>query len=83
MDLSSFNQEVNMRRLKLFSFILMAIVLGACSSGNVKKTSSVPENTAYDFELPDQNGKVIKLSSILKKYRGAVIAFYPKDDTKK
>jgi peroxiredoxin len=42
----------------------------------------MPGETAYDFTLPDQNGKLLKLSDVMKEYRGAVLAFYPKDDTK-
>ncbi len=34
-----------------------------------------------DFTLPDQNGNMITLSHVLQKHNGAVIAFYPKDDT--
>ena len=36
---------------------------------------------APDFTLPDQNGSLVNLSAILETHRGAVIAFYPKDDT--
>jgi hypothetical protein len=72
-----------MRISKFILYIFLITFLGSCSSGNIKKTSPVADNTAYDFTLPDQNGKLIKLGDVLKKYRGAVIAFYPKDDTKK
>ncbi len=36
---------------------------------------------APDFELPDQNGKVVRLSQFLGK-SPVVLYFYPKDDTK-
>lgn len=72
-----------MRISKIIFIIFTGIILGSCSLVDVKKTSSVPGDTVYDFTLPDQNGKLIKLSNVLRDYRGAVIAFYPKDDTKK
>ena len=71
-----------MRTIKLILFVLMFSALWACSSLGVNKASYVPGETAYDFTLPDQNGKLLKLSDVVKDYRGAVIAFYPKDDTK-
>lgn len=70
-----------MRTIKLILFVLMFSALWACSSLGVK-TSYVPGENAYDFTLPDQNGKLLKLSDVMKEYRGAVLAFYPKDDTK-
>jgi len=62
--------------------VLMFSVFMACSSMDVKKTSAVQSNAALDFTLPDQNGKMVKLSEVMNDYRGAVIAFYPKDDSK-
>lgn len=67
---------------KFVVLVLMFSVLLACSSLDVKKTSDAPNRTGYDFTLPDQNGKMVKLSEVMKDYRGAVIAFYPKDDSK-
>jgi peroxiredoxin Q/BCP len=43
-------------------------------------SSTEPGSTAPDFELPDQNGKPVRLS----RFRGVnavVVYFYPKDDT--
>ncbi len=37
---------------------------------------------APDFTLPDQNGNPVTLSKVLDDHRGAVVVFYPKDDTK-
>ena len=71
-----------MRALKLLFLIFLIILLGSSASGDVNKTPPVSGTTAYDFTLPDQNGKLFKLSDVLKQYRGAVVAFYPKDDTK-
>lgn len=62
--------------------VLMLSVFLACSSMDVKKTSDVQSKAAYDFTLPDQNGKMVKLSEVMNDYHGAVIAFYPKDDSK-
>jgi peroxiredoxin len=60
----------------------MIFLLCASASADVKNTSSIPGQTAYDFTLSDQDGKLWKLSDVLKDYRGVVLAFYPKDDTK-
>jgi len=67
---------------KLILMVLMVAVLSACASMDVQKTSNAQDSAAHDFTLPDQNGKLVKLSDVLKDYRGAVIAFYPKDDSK-
>ncbi len=37
---------------------------------------------APDFTLADQNGDPVTLTEVLEDHRGAVIVFYPKDDTK-
>jgi peroxiredoxin Q/BCP len=39
-----------------------------------------PGQPAPDFELPDQNGNVVRLSQF-RGHRAVVIFFYPKDDT--
>lgn len=62
--------------------VLLVAALSACASMGVQKASNVRDSTAHDFTLPDQNGKLVKLSDVLKEYRGAVIAFYPKDFSK-
>jgi len=49
---------------------------------DVKQAPSVSGTAAPDLTLPDQDGKLITLSEVLKNYRGVVLAFYPKDDTK-
>jgi cytochrome oxidase Cu insertion factor (SCO1/SenC/PrrC family) len=74
-------QEVHMRIAKVILIVTIFAVLWACASADFKKTYT-PGDTAYDFTLPDQNGKMTKLSDALKDYRGIVLAFYPKDDTK-
>lgn len=70
-----------MRITQIILAVFMFAGLLACASVDVKKTY-VPGDTAYDFTLPNQNGKLVKLSDVLKDYRGVVLAFYPKDDTK-
>lgn len=67
---------------KLILMVVMVAALSACASIDVQKKSNAQDSTAHDFTLPDQNGKSVKLSDVLKDYRGAVIAFYPKDDSK-
>ncbi len=49
---------------------------------DVKQAPSVSGVAAPDFTLSDQDGKLITMSEVLKDYRGVVLAFYPKDDTK-
>jgi hypothetical protein len=44
-----------MRPTKLV--VLMIFLLCASASAEVKSTSSMPSQTAYDFTLPDQDGK--------------------------
>ncbi|MEE9913053.1 MAG: redoxin domain-containing protein [Deltaproteobacteria bacterium] len=67
---------------KVILMMVMAAALTACASMDVQKTTSARDSAAHDFTLPDQNGKLVKLSDVLKDYRGAVIAFYPKDDSR-
>jgi heat shock protein HslJ len=67
---------------KLIVMVVMVAALSACASTDVQKTSNAQNSTAQDFTLPDSNGKPVKLSDVLKDYRGAVIAFYPKDDSR-
>ena len=72
-----------MRDLKtLIAMVAMVAALSACASTDVQKRSNAQISTAQDFTLPDQNGKVVTLTDILKDYRGAVLAFYPKDDSR-
>jgi cytochrome oxidase Cu insertion factor (SCO1/SenC/PrrC family) len=64
----------------VIAFLLF--VLSACAGTDIQKTSDAPGQTAADFTLPDQEGKLWTLSDTLKDYRAVVLAFYPKDDTK-
>ncbi len=60
----------------------MIFTLWSCASADVKDASSMSDQTAADFTLPDQDGKLWKLSDALQDHRAVVLAFYPKDDTK-
>jgi len=71
-----------MRFGKIIFVLLMFFTLWSCASADVKDTSSASGQTAADFTLPDQDGKLWKLSDVLKDHRAVVLAFYPKDDTK-
>ncbi len=71
-----------MRMTKQMVPALMLLIISACSSTTATSDSSMIGQTTIDFSLPDQDGKIWKLSDVLKTYRGAVLAFYPKDDTK-
>ncbi|MBN1365026.1 MAG: redoxin domain-containing protein [Syntrophaceae bacterium] len=71
-----------MRTPKLFFIVLLFFVLWACASTGSKSSSHITGQNADDFTLSDQNGKLWKLSNVLKNNRAVVLAFYPKDDTK-
>jgi hypothetical protein len=70
-----------MRRTKHIFIAILFFVLSACAGADAQTSSSVPGQTVADFTLPDQDGKMWKLSDALKEYRAVMIAFYPKDDT--
>lgn len=66
-----------------FIFIGLALLLfTSCAGAGLKTDSTALGPQAVDFALPDQDGKIWKLSDTLKDYRAVVLAFYPKDDTK-
>jgi len=68
-----------MQMKKLILFLITFLFFSACSSAVIKQDTG---DTAHDFTLPNQKGKMITLSTVLTTHRGAVIAFYPKDDSK-
>lgn len=70
-----------MRQTKLIFIALALLVLCACAQAEIRNTSSESGQTAPDFTLSDQDGKMWKLSDTVKDYRAVVLAFYPKDDT--
>jgi len=71
----------NMRRISLMMVLLFILVLAAGAKADVQAPSASPAQAAPDFALPDQDGKMWKLSDAVKEYRAVVLAFYPKDDT--
>jgi AhpC/TSA family. len=71
-----------MKRFNIIFPFLLILLVTSCSSQNVRPDSGKAVETAYDFTLPDQYGNPATLSNIIKGGRGAVIAFYPKDDSK-
>jgi cytochrome oxidase Cu insertion factor (SCO1/SenC/PrrC family) len=74
----------SMRKFHLIYAVILILALAACAGADIKNTSSdsAPGRTAPDFALPDQDGKLWKLSDALKEHRAVVLAFYPKDDTR-
>ena len=76
---------MTMIRKKLFFLIVIALFIGGCAASRTPDTPSAMESdhgNAPDFTLPDQNGERVTLSTVLEKYDGAVLAFYPKDDSR-
>ena len=62
-----------MRRLRQ---IAVSVLLCGCVAGPLARAGSLAVgDTAPDFTLPDQNGKVVKLSDFIGK-KGVVLAFY-------
>lgn len=71
--------------MKKFQSILLLsalLFMASCASHNVRVEQGNSGEAAYDFTLPDQSGNMVSLSGLLKGSRGAVIAFYPKDESK-
>lgn len=71
-----------MFRKKMMIVAFALAILSGCASMDVQKASVDQGSKAPDFVLPDQNGKEVRLNEVLKDYRGAVLAFYPKDDSR-
>lgn len=65
---------------KIFCLLSLVFFIWGCASSGGSHIDPAHE-TAHDFTLPDQNGDMVTLSSVLEAYDGAVIAFYPKDDS--
>lgn len=67
---------------RMFGVAAICLLLIGCASSGGPGTDAAPENKAHDFTLPDQDGRQVTLSEAVKGYRGAIIAFYPKDDSR-
>jgi cytochrome oxidase Cu insertion factor (SCO1/SenC/PrrC family) len=61
--------------------LLFILASAAGAKADAQEPSSGPVQSTPDFTLPDQDGKMWKLSDTLKDYHAVVLAFYPKDDT--
>jgi cytochrome oxidase Cu insertion factor (SCO1/SenC/PrrC family) len=71
-----------MRILNPVLLLAVLLFLASCSSGSVKEGGESRVSNAPDFTLPDQDGKSTTLKGLLQNNKGAVLAFYPKDDSK-
>ena len=70
-----------MKIKKQIYVLIFLFVVCATAGAEVKTDVASPDQTAVDFTLPDQDGKMWTLSETLKDYKAVVLAFYPKDDT--
>lgn len=70
-----------MLKRKIGCLIVLCFFILGCATSGGPKTNPAHES-ARDFTLPDQNGEMVTLGKVLETHRGAVIAFYPKDDSK-
>lgn len=71
-----------MKIIKPVLMLTVLLFLTSCSSGSVKDGENITASKAPDFTLPDQDGKSTTLKDLLRNNRGAVLAFYPKDDSR-
>ncbi|NLX52156.1 MAG: redoxin domain-containing protein [Deltaproteobacteria bacterium] len=70
-----------MKQTRLIFIALVLLAFAACAGADVKTDAAASGQTAADFTLPDQDGKMWTLAETLKDYKAVVLAFYPKDDT--
>ncbi len=71
-----------MRAHRLILLLISLSFVWSCSSSGVKTQPHNVGDRGYDFTLPDQDGNMVTLSRVLENHDGAVIAFYPKDDSR-
>ncbi len=61
---------------------LLLVGISGCATTDGNNGAPMVGQETPDFSLPDQDGTIWKLSDVVKRHRGVVLAFYPKDDTK-
>lgn len=71
-----------MTKKKIAMYICILALVSACASNSANRLSMNADTPAHDFTLPDQDGNMVSLSSVLQEYKGVIIAFYPKDDSR-
>ena len=71
-----------MTKKKIAMCICILALVSACASQGVNRQSMNTGSPAHDCTLPDQDGTMVRLSEVLQEYKGAVVAFYPKDDSR-
>lgn len=71
-----------MRKKLMIGLAAAGLMFLGCAVNNQALRPHNVGDVAEDFTLPDQNEGPVTLSEVLDGRRGAVIAFYPKDDTK-
>ncbi len=64
------------------TLMLVMFVLTGCAGHRAGGATPAVSDLAPDFTLPDQDGTMVSLSTVLEGHQGALIAFYPKDDSK-
>ncbi len=67
---------------RIFAVIAVFVMFNACAPSGNRAALLTEGAIAPDFTLPDHDGRMIALSEVLAVSRGAVIAFYPKDDSR-
>lgn len=69
-------------QLRCLAILFVLLATTACASTDEQQAAVASGAEAHDFMLPDQDGRMVRLSGVLDTYDGAVIAFYPKDDSR-
>ncbi len=64
------------------TLMLVIFILAGCAGHQSESMPQPAIDLAPAFTLPDQNGEMMSLGMVLNRHRGALIAFYPKDDSK-
>ncbi len=71
-----------LKHIFVIIFVIVVSFLTGCASLNAPSKPHGINDKAYNFQLPDQKGNPVKLSEVLDNNKGAIIAFYPKDNSK-